>query len=671
MAFDELILGSATSLQDLSNDSGFLNGGLELKELTKLVCTSNSTELSKSKNLVSRSILLTLLDNSRNFSPQNANGYFARYDINPKVKSFKVTAKFNGSQRNRLQIFVEYKDENVIQAESEKIQLLVLKMYLGESSVIKYMIENDKDAVEFHQIEAKLDNALKEYSKLTTETLEKLLTAIEFPSRFFVFSFGYFQNEGDYKFRALSKANFESTRLINQKLIAICLNLNSNDEHSFLVAILKKYSTEFNEIAYNSETAEVSSTGNNSKVKTTSRSQPNFKIFYGPPGTGKTREARNLTQGSVNNFKIIQIHPSSSYEDLIEGIKPVTFASGDVKYEVQDGPIKIMSKKSDNLWVKSLVNIRKFKEVDYNFILLNFPIGTLSKWFSNGESFSCRILIGDKYYAVFENQQAKSDTIKIDLTNEDEKLIWNRVGMTKKFSDGIEETYAQIEFKGNLWGNGDYVLVLDELNRGNVSSILGELIFAISEARGTHTDKKAVTLQYSHEEFLWPSNLSLYGTMNSTDVSLDRIDQAIKRRFDFKVVMPNSDLLKIDTIEENGLDKYLTELNKQVMAHGEESGAYNVKDKLIGHASFLQLKELISHRKTDGTFKIFVGTELKKLWDSQIYQSLLSIFNGSREDLDKFIDSKLKKVAPSTVEKLIFGWPYKDPINEENIGKAS
>src|SRR6185437_12468686 len=69
---------------------------------------------------------------------------------------------------------------------------------------------------------------------------------------------------------------------------------------------------------------EVQGKGN---VQGTGRSE--FKIFYGPPGTGKTREARAQVGANKENFKIIQIHPSSAYEDVIEGIKPVTFPNGD------------------------------------------------------------------------------------------------------------------------------------------------------------------------------------------------------------------------------------------------------------------------------------------------------------------------------------------------------
>ncbi len=264
-------------------------------------------------------------------------------------------------------------------------------------------------------------------------------------------------------------------------------------------------------------------------------SDPVFKIFYGPPGTGKTMAARKKVGNSIEKYKIVQVHPSSSYEDMIEGIKPVTFANGDVKYEVQDGPIKIMSKKASNSWVKSIACARFFQDEGDEFILINFPIGTVSKWFSMGEKYCCRIYGESVYKPIITNETVKSDTFKIDIKNSEDKTFWRKLGFSLNQKSKIEERFLQLEFKGNNWGADDYVIVLDELNRGNVASILGELVFAISEARGTHSasERKAVTLQYSHEEFVWPRNLHLYGTMNSTDVSLDRIYQAIKRRFDF------------------------------------------------------------------------------------------------------------------------------------------
>lgn len=246
--------------------------------------------------------------------------------------------------------------------------------------------------------------------------------------------------------------------------------------------------------------------------------------------------------------------------------------------------------------------------------------------------------------------------------------FWRNQGFTFNPNE-TEEIFVQLEFKGSDWGKGNYVLVLDELNRGNVASILGELVFAISEARGTHADKKAVSLQYSHEEFVWPQSLNLYGTMNSTDVSLDRIDQAIKRRFEFEIVEPDPSVLKIEGVE-NGLDKYLHELNLVLATAGKESGAYNVKDKLIGHSYFLPLCEWATGKSQDEEFKRHIGTELKRLWENQILQSLHSIFNGSSDELDKFVSENLKQFAPNAEAKKIFGWPFDEVSELSRVEKA-
>ena len=151
-------------------------------------------------------------------------------------------------------------------------------------------------------------------------------------------------------------------------------------------------------------------------------------IFQGPPGTGKTFVARRIAQWyheQGGDYRIVQFHPSYTYEDFVEGFRPARASDGQVGYDLVPGPLRNMA----------------------------------------------------------EQAQANPDAT--------------------------------------------FILVIDEINRGNVAKVLGELYFLLE-----YRDE-AVNLQYSREPFRLPKNLWLIGTMNTTDRSIALVDAALRRRFYF------------------------------------------------------------------------------------------------------------------------------------------
>ena len=162
-------------------------------------------------------------------------------------------------------------------------------------------------------------------------------------------------------------------------------------------------------------------------------------IFQGPPGTGKTYVAKRIAehcQAHGGGFKIVQFHPSYSYEDFVEGFRPTLTAGGQAGFKLTKGPLR----------------------------------------------------------RIAEQAEANPDAT--------------------------------------------FILVIDEINRGNVAKILGELYFLL-EYRGDE-----VNLQYSNEPFSLPKNLWFIGTMNTTDRSIALVDAALRRRFYFFNFFPDEPPIK-------------------------------------------------------------------------------------------------------------------------------
>ena len=151
--------------------------------------------------------------------------------------------------------------------------------------------------------------------------------------------------------------------------------------------------------------------------------------------------------------------------------------------------------------------------------------------------------------------------------------------ITYPVKPGIFQKFCQTASKNP---KTDYVMIIDEINRGNISNIFGELITIIEKDK---RDKK-IKLAYSQKDFRVPPNIHIIGTMNTADQSLTHMDAALKRRFSLIEIMPDSSILKNHHLR-IPLDKLLEKLNDKIIVRGS-------REWQIGHSYFMDNEKPIS-----------------------------------------------------------------------------
>lgn len=366
-------------------------------------------------------------------------------------------------------------------------------------------------------------------------------------------------------------------------------------------------------------------------------------ILQGPPGTGKTREAKLIAKEMLglqdvkdlakkDQFKLIQFHPSYTYEDFVRGIVSKPNPEGDgIVYEAEnktvaafaeaalvkykEATLKLPVSPVADVFEAFIENVKDEMAQDINH---KYPITDAVYLFSADETrFKYK---GDNWVAHQKGLNMKFSELKriieANITERQaikkmtalEELTRQHATYFLKVAERFYEFRAQhqtAENKSETVTLKNYVLVIDEINRANLSSVLGELIYAL-EYRGEAVESMYEvdnSSLHNKKELILPPNLYIIGTMNTADRSVGHIDYAIKRRFAFVDVLPkvleNSDEMifnkelfeKVSRLFITNLEEYKANPSEKLKRAKTLSPEFRPEDIWLGHSYYIQKKE--------------------------------------------------------------------------------
>ena len=359
-------------------------------------------------------------------------------------------------------------------------------------------------------------------------------------------------------------------------------------------------------------------------------------IFRGAPGTGKSYLAKEIATDIISNgyfddytllsdeqkkqVEFVQFHPSYDYSDFVEGLRPRVNDDGTMGFELQDGIFKkfvARARKNYEDSLKSKETIEKELSVqeamDEFFSNIELGVDTLKT--INGNEFTITG-VDDRHITISIPRNATVNRLTLSLDEirkmlesgqkfekiKDITAFFGKTMQTQGYSydfaiykaikaKKVAETKAaakQTELK-------KYIFIIDEINRGEISKIFGELFFAIDP--GYRGKAGEISTQYANlhadpnEKFYIPENVYIIGTMNDIDRSVDSFDFAMRRRFRFVELKADERLEMLALLENEELEaeaiRRMAALNKEIANVEDLNENYQ-----IGASYFLKLKTL-------------------------------------------------------------------------------
>lgn len=381
-------------------------------------------------------------------------------------------------------------------------------------------------------------------------------------------------------------------------------------------------------------------------------------ILTGAPGTGKTYLAKKIAESmgcSENEIGFVQFHPSYDYTDFVEGLRPDE-EDGNIGFERKDGVFKDFCKRVISLQTKD--NIQRPSDNENNEAADNAQIWSDDEINNAIETFKLDlksegtikvVSFRDNSNAEFCFSLTNGDTICVD-NNEPHPMSNKKIlryiskgkfaerdTYTPTIGNYIRDNYLikNVDNSNSSLNNNSpkkkYVFIIDEINRGEVSKIFGELFYSIDP--GYRGEKGSVYTQYQNlvpegdvfkKGFYVPENVYIIGTMNDIDRSVESMDFAFRRRFAFVEIKAEDRLSMLDELKDKSLKTKATNrlknINKAISEIECLSPAYH-----IGASYFLKLNNY------EGNFKL--------LWEYHIEGLLREYLRGMRN-----VDDTIKEL---------------------------
>jgi len=375
-------------------------------------------------------------------------------------------------------------------------------------------------------------------------------------------------------------------------------------------------------------------------------------ILHGAPGTGKTYIARQVAaemigidEGELDKSKqygFVQFHPSYDYTDFVEGLRPVTDNNGAMSFELKNGVFKQFCEKAESSILTNEVD--NFDRIWGD--LIN-AINESDKYVMTDESSKVPATVNDRDNIKFNGSVVTKEKTKALYHGiQDRDLYVNIVLQHMKHRFGLKNYQAGTP---STKDNKKYIFIIDEINRGEISKIFGELFFSIDPGyRGN--PKYGIDTQYSNlhsenKKFYIPDNVYIIGTMNDIDRSVDTFDFAMRRRFRFINISAQESMdmwtnSEMNTDERQAATERLESLNNAI----EDTDGLNANYD-IGASYFTKIPELRNDSRDS----------FEALWDDYLEPLVKEYLRGTADE-----KANLKRL------KLAYNLDNKQEIVEED-----